>query len=78
VRTAPAILVDYHAAVAAQARDLLDDLSPGHLAMAIDERWNPPVTLGVRPVRVVDDDVQHAGPAPRTRAASEPGETRRP
>jgi len=49
VRTAPAILVDYHAAVAAQARDLLDDLSAGHFAMAIDERWNPPVTLGVRP-----------------------------
>ncbi len=29
----------------------------------VDERWDPPVTLGVRLVSVVADDLQHAGQA---------------
>ena len=29
----------------------------------IDESWDPPVTLGVRLVSVIDDDLQHAGQA---------------
>ncbi|GAB3809212.1 hypothetical protein GCM10027605_43490 [Micromonospora zhanjiangensis] len=29
----------------------------------VDERWDPPVTLDVRLVSVVDDDLQHAGQA---------------
>jgi hypothetical protein len=29
----------------------------------VDEAWNPPVTLGVRLVSIVNDDAQHAGQA---------------
>lgn len=29
----------------------------------VDERWDPPVTLGVRLVSVLSDDLQHAGQA---------------
>jgi hypothetical protein len=29
----------------------------------VDESWNPPVTLGVRLVSVVNDDTQHVGQA---------------
>ena len=29
----------------------------------VDRRWDPPVTLGVRLVSVLDDDIQHAGQA---------------
>jgi len=29
----------------------------------VDERWNPPVTMGVRLVSIVSDDLQHAGQA---------------
>jgi hypothetical protein len=29
----------------------------------VDESWDPPVTLGVRLVSVISDDLQHAGQA---------------
>jgi hypothetical protein len=29
----------------------------------VDEAWDPPVTLGVRLVSVIDDCAQHAGQA---------------
>jgi uncharacterized damage-inducible protein DinB len=57
------VLIDYYDAVAARTRDLLRDLTPEDLDRIVDKRWNPPVTLGVRLVSVVDDDVQHAGQA---------------
>ena len=38
-------------------------LSAGDLDRIVDERWDPPVTLGVRLVSVVSDDLQHAGQA---------------
>ena len=33
------------------------------LDRVVDERWDPPVTLGVRLVSVVNDDAQHLGQA---------------
>jgi uncharacterized damage-inducible protein DinB len=56
-------LVDYHDAVAARTQTLLDGISPGELNDVVDERWDPPVTLGVRLVSIADDDLQHAGQA---------------
>ena len=38
-------------------------LTPEDLDRIVDERWDPPVTLGVRLVSVVNDDLQHAGQA---------------
>ena len=56
-------LVDYHDAVAARTRDLLGDLTPKDLDRVVDDRWDPPVTLGVRLVSIVNDDDQHVGQA---------------
>jgi hypothetical protein len=56
-------LIDYYAAVERQTTELLDSLSAAELDRVIDERWDPPVTLGVRLVSVADDDSQHAGQA---------------
>jgi hypothetical protein len=53
----------YHRAVAERTRSLLATLSPADLDRVVDERWDPPVTLGVRLVSIADDDIQHAGQA---------------
>jgi uncharacterized damage-inducible protein DinB len=57
------MLIGYYEAVAARTRAFLELLHPGDLDRVIDERWDPPVTLGVRLVSVADDDIQHAGQA---------------
>jgi len=33
----------------------------------VDRSWDPPVTLGVRLVSVISDDLQHAGQAAMVR-----------
>ena len=38
-------------------------MTPEDLDRVVDERWDPPVTLGVRLVSVISDDLQHAGQA---------------
>jgi hypothetical protein len=66
-------LVDYYDAVAERTRELLRDLTPKDLDRVVDERWNPPVTLGVRLVSVLNDDDQHAGQAAYVRGLLPPG-----
>jgi uncharacterized damage-inducible protein DinB len=56
-------LLEYLDAVHERTRGYLAGLKPADLDRVVDERWDPPVTLGVRLVSVVDDDVQHAGQA---------------
>jgi uncharacterized damage-inducible protein DinB len=56
-------LIEYYEAVAARTRELLDRITPRDLDRVVDERWDPPVTLGVRLVSIADDDIQHAGQA---------------
>jgi uncharacterized damage-inducible protein DinB len=56
-------LVDYYDAVAARTSQLLSTVTASGLDRVVDDRWDPPVTLGVRLVSVADDDVQHAGQA---------------
>jgi uncharacterized damage-inducible protein DinB len=50
---------------ATQERSLayLGGLSDADLDRVVDEQWDPPVTLGVRLVSVVGDDLQHIGQA---------------
>ncbi len=36
---------------------------PAGLHRIVDRRWDPPVSLGVRLVRVADDSLQHTGHA---------------
>ncbi|WP_369372256.1 DinB family protein [Promicromonospora sp. Populi] len=64
VRVASAdLLTGYHDAVHDQTVRYLARLSDDDLAGIVDESWNPPVTLGVRLISVVNDDMQHAGQA---------------
>jgi uncharacterized damage-inducible protein DinB len=58
-----AALVEYHEAVDARTRAWLAGLVAGDLDRVVDDRWDPPVTLGVRLVSVADDALQHAGQA---------------
>lgn len=67
----PDALTGYFEAVAARTRAFLTTLGPRDLDRVVDERWDPPVTLGVRLVSVVDDDVQHAGQAAYVRGLLE-------
>ncbi|WP_129787160.1 mycothiol transferase [Promicromonospora panici] len=57
------LLTAYHDAVHDRTIRYLGTLSDADLDQVIDESWNPPVTLGVRLVSVVNDDIQHAGQA---------------
>jgi uncharacterized damage-inducible protein DinB len=57
------LLLEYADAVAARSADLLGGLSDDDLDRVVDERWDPPVTLGVRLVSVLSDDLQHVGQA---------------
>ncbi|ONM48802.1 mycothiol transferase [Nocardia donostiensis] len=61
---APAeLLVGYYDAVHEQTLRFIRGLADDDLAKIIDTRWDPPVTLGVRLVSVLADDLQHAGQA---------------
>jgi len=63
VQASADLLGDYHRAVHARAVDYLSGLGADDLDRVVDERWDPPVTLGVRLVSVVNDATQHAGQA---------------
>jgi hypothetical protein len=56
-------LREYHEATCAQSVKLVSEISDADLDRVVDTRWTPPVTLGVRLVSVLDDDMQHAGQA---------------
>ena len=56
-------LVGYLEAVHAATVEFVRPLTSDDLGRVVDERWDPPVTLGVRLVSVVNDDQQHVGQA---------------
>jgi hypothetical protein len=59
----PDLLTGYHDAVYTQTIRYVEHLSEAELARIIDESWDPPVSIGVRLVSVLSDDLQHAGQA---------------
>jgi uncharacterized damage-inducible protein DinB len=59
----PDLLLGYAAAVHQRTAAFLRGLSDADLDRVVDERWDPPVTLGVRLVSVLSDDLQHVGQA---------------
>lgn len=63
VRADADLLASYLSAVHAQSVGFLRGVDEADLDRVVDERWDPPVTLGVRLVSVVDDDTQHVGQA---------------
>jgi uncharacterized damage-inducible protein DinB len=58
-----ALLAGYHDAVHARTAAYVAGLSGADLDRVVDEAWDPPVTLGVRLMSVIADDLQHAGQA---------------
>jgi hypothetical protein len=70
--SAPAeLLLGYHDAVHDETLRFVGGLERGDLDRIVDERWDPPVTLAVRLVSVVDDDLEHAGQAAYVRGLAE-------
>jgi Protein of unknown function (DUF664) len=67
------VLLDYLGAATDRTRVYLAGLTPDDLDRVVDERWDPPVTLGVRLVSIADDCVQHAGQAAYVRGLLEEG-----
>jgi hypothetical protein len=63
VRVSGELLVGYHDAVHRQTVSYVERLVDADLARIVDRSWDPPVTLGVRLVSVIADDLQHAGQA---------------
>ncbi|MFE9692500.1 DinB family protein [Micromonospora sp. NPDC005806] len=57
------VLLDYHRAVMDRTLAYLRGLGPADLDRVVDPNWDPPVTLGVRLVSVLEDDLQHVGQA---------------
>ncbi|MDJ0385163.1 DinB family protein [Streptomyces sp. G-G2] len=57
------LLTGYHDAVHERTVAYLRTLGAADLDRVVDERWDPPVTLGARLVSVLGDDLQHAGQA---------------
>jgi hypothetical protein len=58
-----ALLREYHEETYAQSVKLVSAVTDPDLERVVDRRWTPPVTLGVRLVSVLDDDMQHVGQA---------------
>ncbi|MEV0400441.1 DUF664 domain-containing protein [Actinoallomurus sp. NPDC050550] len=63
------LLTGYHDAVYQQTIEYVGSLSDDDLTRIVDRSWDPPVTLGVRLVSVIADDLQHAGQAAFVRGA---------
>jgi len=57
------LLTEYHEQTSAQTIKLVSELTDDDLDRVVDTRWTPHVTLGVRLVSVLDDDMQHVGQA---------------
>jgi len=57
------LLTEYHEQTYTQTIKLVSELIDDDLDRVVDTRWTPHVTLGVRLVSVLDDDMQHVGQA---------------
>ncbi|GAA1481610.1 DUF664 domain-containing protein [Gordonia sinesedis] len=68
----PDQLLGYYDATHEATLAYLDTLSDADLDRIVDTTWDPPVTLGVRLVSVVDDDTQHVGQAAYVRGLPMP------
>jgi uncharacterized damage-inducible protein DinB len=71
VRVEADVLVGYHDAVSARTLEQVSALADEDLDRVVDTNWDPPVTLGVRLVSVISDDLQHAGQAALIRGVIE-------
>jgi uncharacterized damage-inducible protein DinB len=61
--TDAAVVLAYLDAVSDRTTAYLATLDDADLDRVVDDRWDPPVTLGVRLASVVTDNLQHVGQA---------------
>lgn len=59
----PGLLVAYHEAVAQRTLEYLGTIDAAELDRIVDDRLDPPVSVGVRLVSVTADQLQHLGQA---------------
>lgn len=67
----PSLFGEYHAAVHDRTAALVQRLGADDYARVIDERWDPPVTVGIRLVSVLEDAAKHLGQAEYVRGLVE-------
>lgn len=65
------LLRGYYAAVHDHTVDIVGSLGEDDFARIVDENWDPPVTLAVRVVSVINDTAQHLGQAAYVRGLIE-------
>jgi hypothetical protein len=65
------LLLDYFEEVHEKTVAYLRTLSDADLELVIDRSWDPPVTIGIRLVSVIADDLQHVGQAAYVRGVVE-------
>jgi uncharacterized damage-inducible protein DinB len=65
------LLLEYHDAVQDRTTEYLSTLEDADYERVVDDTWTPAVTLGVRLISVISDDLQHAGQAAFIRGALE-------
>jgi hypothetical protein len=75
VRADAGLLAGYYDAVHARTIDYLRTLTEADFARIVDTRWDPPVTLAVRLVSILSDNLQHAGQASYVRGLAERART---
>lgn len=63
VRVSPELLLGYYDSTQRVTLARIAATSDADLDRVVDTRWNPPVTLGVRLISIIDDDVKHLGQA---------------
>jgi hypothetical protein len=63
VRLSQDLLAGYHDATYEQTIAFLNGLTDADMGTIVDRRWDPPVTMAVRLVSVLVDDLEHAGQA---------------
>jgi hypothetical protein len=63
VRAPGDLLAGYHDATYDQTIEFVQGLTGADMEKIVDRRWDPPVTMAVRLVSVLADDLEHAGQA---------------
>jgi hypothetical protein len=61
VRVGTDLLLGYLEAVDSRTRALLAEMTDSDLDAVVDDSYDPPVTLAVRLISVLEDDLQHLG-----------------
>jgi hypothetical protein len=63
VTAPPSLLAGYHDATYEQTIAFLRTLTEDDMSTIVDRNWRPPVTMAVRLVSVLADDLEHVGQA---------------